>query len=188
MLFSLSSFLFRRARWGYILPLLLVCFVYFWLFNFSSAHFANPAVVAAGCGQEILDIRLHYDAQMAYQAMDCYGAKGRAAYDDFLFVDATFAVFYGLTFSLLMSWLIQSTNARHSSLQWAQFLPFGITLADTLENSLLSRLLATYPAQHMFLADLAGLATTTKWALSAITIAILLAVTANLCWRRATGR
>ena len=188
MLSSLSNLLFRRARWVYIFPLLLICVGYVWLFNFSTASFANPAVVAAGCGQEVLDVRLRYGAELVYEALECYGPAGRAAYTKFLLVDASFAAFYGLTFSLLMSWFVESAKARRSALRWAQLVPLGIALADTLENALLSRLLSTFPTQHLFLADLAGLATTAKWALSALTTAILLAVATHLVWRRVLGR
>jgi hypothetical protein len=168
-----------------ILPLLLTCAGYFWTFNFSEAPFANPAVVAAGCGQEILDIRLHYDAPAAYQALECYGPAGRAAYAKFLWVDVTFALVYGMAFSLLLSWLIQSIKAEKSFLRWTALLPFGIALADMLENTLLSRLIATYPEKHMLLANLAGYTTSVKWALSALTIPILFAIAATLCWQRA---
>jgi len=67
MLTTFSRALYHHATWRTIVPLLLVCAGYYWVFNYSSFPFANPALVAAGCGEGLLDLRPYYDASVAHQ-------------------------------------------------------------------------------------------------------------------------
>ncbi len=184
MLESLLRLLYRHAQWRLITPLFLLCLGYAWLFNFSAFPYANPALVAIGCGQGLLDVLPHYDAAQAYHAFECYGVAGRSLYQHYLMVDATFAACYGLCFSLVMSVLVRANRAGGSAWRWLALLPLAIALADGAENVLLYRLLAAYPQQLPTLAGLAGMATSSKWLLSGLTSLLMLLGLLRLAWRR----
>lgn len=190
---GLIRFLNRHAQWRAIAPLLLLCAGYVWLFNFSSFPYAEPALISSGCGEGLLDVRPHYDAAQAYQALACYGTAGRALYKNFLLVDATFAFCYGMCFALLLTRLVRANLATGNAggaegvgslWPWAGLLPLGIAATDGLENVLLYQLLSAYPDELPRAAWLAGYATSGKWVLSALTVAVLVGSVSRLWWRR----
>jgi hypothetical protein len=184
MLALLSRSLYRHAAWRAIAALLLVCAAYFWIFNYSSLPFSNPALVAAGCGEGLLDLRPYYDASAAYRALDCYGGAGRAIYRRFLVTDMSFLFFYGAAFSLLLTRLLATLTAPASRWRAANLLPLGVALADAVEDILLFSLLGEYPRHIPALGDLAGIATMTKHALAAASLAALAGCVGTLLWRR----
>ncbi len=189
----------RHAQWRVIVPLLLLCAGYVWLFNVSAFPYANPALVAIGCGEGLLDARLHYNAVEAYQALACYGPAGRALYQNFLKVDVSFALCYGMAFALLLTRLVQSKALQRSAdtlvteangvsaWHWIACLPLAVAAADGLENVLLYRLLAAYPQELPLWAHWAGAATSAKWLLSLLALAALV-VGAARRWRHRTSQ
>ena len=172
------------ARRRVISALLLICLGYFWIFNLSALPFSVQAVKDAGCGQGLLDTRLHYDAAAVSQAFTCYSSSGRTMYRDFLLLDASFALCYGFGFSLLlMRWLVM-LSARNNRWRVVALLPLAVAGFDLLENGSLLYLLAIYPAAVPGLATLAGLFTSIKWLLGATSLLALVACCALALWRR----
>ena len=184
MLTAFSRVLYRHATWRAIVPLLLICAGYFWVFNYSSLPISNPAVVATGCGEGLLDLRQYYNASAAYQALDCYGVTGRAIYKRFLLADTSFVFFYGAGFSLLLTRLLSMLTVQASRWRIANMLPLSVALADATENLLIFILLSAFPQYLPELGDLAGLVTLTKWALSVVSLATLTGCLGTLLWRR----
>ena len=166
-----------------VIPLLLVFASYFWAFNFSSLPFSNPAVIAAGCGEGLLDIMPYYDATDAYRALSCYGEAGRAVYQRFLFADMSFVLVYGAGFTLLLARLMAMLGVEG---RWRTLalLPACIALADACENLALFWLLAAYPDVLPDVAQCAGLFTATKHLLSAVSVLTLMICAGMLTWRR----
>jgi len=182
MLARLVRFVFQQARWSMIVPLLLVIAGYFWVFNFSSLPLSNPAVIAAGCGEGLLDIMPYYDASDAYRVLNCYGASGRGIYQRFLLADMSFVLFYGAGFTLLLARLMAMLAVDR--LRMLALLPACIALADACENIALLWLLAAYPDALPGVAQSAGLFTATKHLLSAVSILMLMICGGMLAWRR----
>ena len=180
----LSRALYRFASWRVITPLLLLCAGYFWMFNYSPLPLSNPALVAAGCGEGLLDLLPYYDARAAYRALDCYGDTGRAIYRHYLLADTSFVFCYGLGFSLLLTRLLADLTALGSRWRKANLLPLGVALADVLENLGIYCLLVAYPRSIPVLGDLAGLATLLKFALTALALVALAGCLSTLLWRR----
>lgn len=193
MLAALSRTLYRHATWRAIVPLLLACTGYFWVFNYSSLPFSNPSLVATGCGEGLLDLRPYYDASAAYQALHCYGDAGRAIYRRFLMVDMSFVLFYGTGFSLLLTRLLATLTAPASNWRLAHLLPLSVALADAMEDFALFCLLTVYPRFIPVFGDLAGLFTLIKNVLTVASLATLAGCVGILLWRsfyisKKTGR
>ncbi len=181
-----SNALYRHTSWRNIISLLLLFAGYFWVFNFSTLPFSNPALISAGCGEGMLDARFYYTASEAHQALNCYGPTGRAIYRHFLMADMTFVFIYGAGFALLLSRLLGSlTNSRWRLLS---LLPVGIALADATENLLIFRLLAVYPDFPALLGQIAGYATLIKSILSAVAVIVLLTCLVTLQRQRIRRR
>lgn len=185
MLTALSRALYRHSRWRTVVALLLVCAGYFWVFNYASHFpFSNPALIAAGCGEGLLDLRPYYNASAAHQALDCYGVTGRAIYRHFLMADTSFLLIYGPAFALLLTRLLATLTTPTSRWRIANLLPLSVALADALENLALFVLLAAYPRFLSPLGNLAGLATSTKWVLTLASLATLAGCVGTHLWRR----
>ncbi|MHB0991057.1 MAG: hypothetical protein ACYC3O_04950 [Burkholderiales bacterium] len=184
MLASLSAYLYRHASWRLILTLILICSGYFWIFNYSALPFSNKALVVAGCGEGLLDIRPYYDAATAYRALLCYGDSGREIYRRFLLADSSFACCYGVAFSLLLSRLLAALTVSAGRWRNANLLPLIVAFVDLAENMLIFSLLALYPHEVPIIADLAGAATLSKWILMLLALTILAASILRLSWRQ----
>lgn len=184
MFASLSAYLYRHASWRLILTLILICIGYFWVFNYSTPPFSNKALVAAGCGEGVLDVRPYYDAATAYRALLCYGDNGRAIYRRFLLADASFACCYGVAFSLLLSRLLAASTVIATRWRKVNVLPLLVAFADLIENMLIFSLLAVYPHEAPIIAGLAGVATLSKWILTLLALTILAASITGLLWRQ----
>ena len=170
---AFSRSLYRHATRRKIVPLLLLFAAYFWVFNFSTLPFSNPSLMAAGCGEGLLDIRPFYTAVEAHRALDCYGPAGRSIYQHFLLVDMSFVFIYGFGFALLLSSLLAALTTPESRWRLLNLLPLGIALADATENFALFALLAAYPGFPATLGELAGMATLFKNLLSVTALATL---------------
>lgn len=184
MFTSLGDYLYRHASWRPILALILICAGYFWVFNYSTLPFSNKALVAAGCGEGVLDVRPYYDAATAYRALLCYGDGGRAIYRRFLLADASFACCYGLAFSLLLSRLLAASRGFAGRRRSVILLPLFVALADIIENILIFSLLELYPHEVPIIADLAGAATLSKWILTLLALTILAVSITRLLWQQ----
>jgi len=173
MLNKLSSLIARRYSLRLMITLFFAVAFFFWLFNFSTLPLSNPELKRIGNGGELLDTRSYYSAQEAFQAMERYGAEGRALYRRFLAADFIFAPTYGLAFALLFTRLAIALFGPSSSWVRLNVLPIGIAVADVAENIGIFLLLQTYPAQHIVLGSLAGIATLVKWTLTVVALVFL---------------
>ena len=89
---------------NYLLPILIaIAFLFFWLFNFSSAPFSNPSLIKISGHDGLLDLLPYYSAQEAFTMLGHYGNAGRKLYLRFLTADFIFISVYSLGFALLTS-------------------------------------------------------------------------------------
>jgi hypothetical protein len=149
---------------------------FFWLFSFSSLPLSSPELRKLSNGEDLLDIRFHYSAEEAFQALDRYGTAGRALYLRFLAADCIFAPIYGFAFALLMTRLSRGILSPSSRLNRINLLPLLIVTSDLAENTFIFLLIQTYPKQNYLVGSLAGIATLTKWSLTVVTLGILAAL------------
>jgi hypothetical protein len=189
MLSKLSNLIARCYSLRLMISLCIAVAFFFWLFNFSSLPLSNPALMRVSHGKELLDVRLYYSAQEAFQAMKDYGPEGREIYQHFLVADFVFAPLYGLAFSLLLTLLARALFGPASSWSRLNLLPIGIALIDWLENTCLFLLLIRYPGQNVFIGTASGIATLAKWVLTAVTLAVFAFMGMRLLAKRlAPGR
>ncbi len=117
---------------------------------------------------EMLDMRLFYTAEEAYEIIDDYRADVRRGFIvSALTLDLIFPFAYSFFFSFLTFFLFKKTLPA--------LFPFSAMFFDYLENAGIVILLTQYPQKIMFLATLTGIFTALKWILLVCTMIILAA-------------
>lgn len=120
------------------------------------------------------DTSLFYTAERLYQFAESYGPQGRQAY---IRARWTFDVVWPLVYTAFLttsiSWLILQTKQKESKLRFANLIPISGMLLDFIENAMTSFIMARFPLKTPILAHLAGLFTTLKWLLIAVSFAAL---------------
>jgi hypothetical protein len=123
--------------------------------------------VFADLDGNILDTRLYYNGEDAYQTIESYGTDNRQTYiHGTLLLDFTYPLVYSLLLTMVIVKLAGKTRLM--------YLPFGILLLDYLENILIITLLASFPTRLELVAQFAGMATGIKWAFAGVTLLIIL--------------
>ena len=176
MFYRLSQLFFRRYSPYWMIFLLLISGGFFWLFNFSqlSVPISNLQLVKISGGNGLLDLKLFYGAQDAYDALTHYGEEGRALYKRFLKADFLFTFCYGFGFAMLLTCLLKSLNWSKSNWILLNLLPLAVALADCFENLSIFTMLAYYPEKMPITGLLAGIFTSTKHLLTLLSLTSLL--------------
>lgn len=182
MLTRISQLLGRAVNGWIILFLLLIVVA---ISQLAIQPFSERLAGLSG-GSGLIDLKFGYTPQFVHELIATYGDEGRAAYRRFTSTyDVVFPVAYSLLLSLLISWLLARGTPADSRLRLLNLVPLGAWAFDWLENAFIIALLSRFPDQSPLIAWLASLATTTKWAFSALTLIIfVLAVTLALKVRR----
>jgi hypothetical protein len=127
-------------------------------------------------GSGLIDMLLTYSPETAFGLIESYGEAGRTAYSYFTATgDVIFPVAYGLFLSLLLSWLLLRGTSPDSRLRLLNLVPMAAWAFDWLENVMILTMLGQYPNQSLLLAGASSLATSAKWAMSAVTFLALVA-------------
>lgn len=152
----------------------------FYLVLFPGMTANPPALRQTG----LLDTRLSYTPQQAYQALEAYGPEGRAQYArTTLLLDFLFPVIYALLLSLLATRGLLRAFPGAPRLHRLALLPFAVLLCDWLENGCILALLWTFPQRLLGLATAAGTFTLLKWI--GLALAVLIAGGSNAAvWLR----
>ncbi|MGS2721701.1 hypothetical protein [Paraglaciecola aestuariivivens] len=133
-----------------------------------------------------LDLRFWYNHEILYSLFIGYGETLRFRYIvGLISADLAYPIFYGTLLALLIAWLIK--NLPHYQPSYVIFLPFMVVFFDLFENTLLIYLLLEYPVKHLFVADLAGFVTATKWSGFACISVLILALVGKLIKRHYTA-
>lgn len=113
-----------------------------------------------------LDITFFYTSEKAYEIIESYGQTGREIYiQGTLLLDFIYPIIY----SILLSLLLYKASGNHIT----SLLPFSILILDYFENITLLTIIYNYPARMDSLATTAGIITTLKWVIVAITILVI---------------
>ena len=117
-------------------------------------------------GVKLLDTQLFYTPAEVVDLFNRYGERGRALY---IVVELTADLFLGLVIAgFLLSFLIwchTKLSDKIIRIHYLIVLPFGLMIANSLENMGIVWMLAKYPKEFFYLALFTGLLTLIKWLL-----------------------
>ena len=140
------------------------------IFPTMSGHFRD---LAHGLGT--LDPDFGYLPQTALDHIFAYGAPARAYY---LLIewtaDLAYPFIYSTLFALLLTFILHRAFPPQSPYQRLHLVPYAMMVCDYSENILVSLLLLTYPAQSIFLAWIASIASFLKWMFGGMVVLSLL--------------
>jgi hypothetical protein len=116
---------------------------------------------------QTLDTLSSYTPKEAYQYISSYGDQGRRAY---VVIEMTLDLVYPFVSALLFSLAILYTFKRgfptHVWSHKLALIPFGVMLADYLENACVVTMLISYPHQLISVAAASNIFTVAKFVLS----------------------
>ncbi len=160
----------RMDRWtsGRLVLALIVVFVAFEVITLP--------ILQCSPGGEIvsLDARFFYTPQEAFSTIGAYADARSFWIGVYLTWDIVNPILYTLIFSLAISWLFQRGLGSESWIRRLNVLPIGSGLFDLLENACIVTLLATFPAQHAFVAWVASLCTMGKVSILGLSTLLIL--------------
>jgi len=155
-----------------VLGLLIVIFLVLFLVVFPLVT-ARLNMLSGGVA--MIDMQPSYSPTQVFQMVASYGPEGRPLY---ILSTLTADLLFPLDYSLLLSLLIVATYRQAFPggrlLRTLALIPFLTAGFDLLENAAIVTLLSTYPQQLTFIAQLASLFTTFKWAFVLISLVLVL--------------
>jgi len=177
MLRKALTFIQYRTSWLAILGLLVAVGLLAFIMNGTRLPFSTPTIEAHSGGIPILDMRLSYTPQEAYQLFTALGAAGRQAYRILHLVpDTLFPIGYSLLFAFTGAWFSVRLFPLDHPLQWLSLTPLISGLADILENLSLVISGLAYPRRMDWLAQVAALLTKIKFGLMPVGVVFLIAL------------
>ncbi len=169
MLKKILSLIQDKTSWLVILSLLAVTLGLMFLMNGTRLPFSHPTILEHSGGIPILDIRLGFSPDDAYELFDALGMQGRRAYRLLhLLPDLFFPMGYSLVFAFLSAWFLVRLFPLNHYLQWLCLIPLVAGLSDWLENLSLVICSLSYPARFDWLVRLANLMNKIKFFLMPI--------------------
>ena len=155
-----------------LLLLILALPLIVWVFPWRRSQLVS----LTGLTNPTFDVRFAYSSQDLLQALPSYGSEARYLYAiSEVTLDFIFPLLYTAFLIGIMAWLYRSAFPANSALHKLIYLPFGVLLADLLENISLTGLLLAYPPALIPLVRAASVFSLTKWLLSALVMLFIFA-------------
>ena len=174
MLRRILTFTQHNTSWPAILGLLVATGLLMFTMNGTRLPFSNPTIEEHSGGVPILDMRLSYTPEDAYQLFTALGVAGRQAYRTLQLVpDTLFPVGYALLFAFTSAWFLVRLLPLDHPLQWLSLTPLISGLADVLENLSLISASLVYPSRVDWLVRFASLLTKLKFGLMPVGVVCL---------------
>jgi hypothetical protein len=146
---------------------ILLLIILFLLANFVIIPFIYPTF-------QTLDTLPSYTPQKAYELISSYGDQGRQTYIvTELTLDLIYPFISALLFSLLILYTFQRGFPGKAWLHRFAWIPFGVMIADYLENICVVIMLLSYPRELPTLAQISNLFTIIKFALTPFELVFL---------------
>lgn len=161
----MRSFIQQHAKRKYFLILAVVIV----LFNLAMGYFFGKIE------GEILDTRLFFSPEEAYDSISAYSAEGRALY---MQTTLLFDYLYPWAYSLFLCFSIFRLSGKFA----LSLLPFLVLALDYAENTVVVVLLFQYPEKLEGLAHAAGMITSAKWAMVVLCLLLILWAGSNKLW------
>ena len=178
MLKKTLTFIQYKTSWLTILGLFAAAGLLMFIMNGTALPFSNPTIEAHSGGVPILDMRMSYTPEEAYQLFTALGTAGRQAYRTLHLVpDMLFPISYALLFAFTGAWFLARLLPLEHPLQWLILTPLISGLADILENLSLVVSGLAYPNRMDWLTQVASLLTKIKFGLMPIGAAFLIIIT-----------
>lgn len=179
MLKKILTFIQTRTSWRAILLLLAATILVNILMNGTRLPFSNPTIVEHSGGVPILDMRLSFSPDDAYELFTALGREGRRAY---LFLhlvpDMLFPIGYALVFAFISAWFLVRLFPTDHLLQWLSMIPLISGLADMMENASLVICNLAYPGRMDWLVRLAYVLNKLKFGLLPVGLVFLIILVA----------
>ena len=177
MLKKTLTFIQHKTSWLAILGLLVAAGLLMFIMNGTALPFSTPAIEEHSGGVPILDMRLSYTPEEAYQLFTALGTAGRQAYRTLHLVpDTLFPISYALAFAFTSAWFLVRLLPLDHPLQWLSLTPLISGLADILENLSLVISSLAYPSRIDWLVQVAALLTKIKFGLMPVGVVFLSAM------------
>ena len=126
-------------------------------------------------GAPILDLHLHYDAEVVRQVLLQYNASALEHYRlCALTVDMVYPVYYAFLLSLVLAYLVKQGGETQSSMRLICVIPFLMMLVDWAENLTLVSIVNQWPNLDYQLANGAGFITLAKWLLLSVIVVLII--------------
>ena len=107
MLKKILTFIQYKTSWLAILGLLAAAGLLAFIMNGTSLSFSTPTIETHSGGVPILDMRMSYTPEEAYQLFAALGTAGRQAYRTLHLVpDMLFPISYALLFAFTGAWFL----------------------------------------------------------------------------------
>ena len=178
MLKKTLTFIQYKTSWLIILGLLAVAGLLMFIMNGTELPFSTPTIEEHSGGVPILDMRLSYTPEEAYQLFTALGTAGRQAYRTLHLVpDMLFPISYAFLFAFTGAWFLVRLLPLEHPLQWLILTPLVSGLADILENLSLVVSGLVYPNRMDWLAQVASLLTKIKFGLMPMGAVFLIIIT-----------
>jgi len=160
-----------------ILGLLAAAGLLMFIMNGTALPFSTPAIEEHSGGVPILDMRMSYTPEEAYELFMALGTAGRQAYRTLHLVpDMLFPISYALLFAFTGAWFFVRLLPLEHPLQWLVLTPLISGLADILENLSLVVSGLAYPNRMDWLAQIASLLTKIKFGLMPVGAVFLIII------------
>ena len=131
--------------------------------NLAKLPWTLPTFKATTHGSTILDMRFHYSAEEAYQAIAGYGDAGRALYMHILWpLDVLIPFCASMMFAMAITLAWRTQAQQRSGLRYLGLIGLCAGLTDYAENIAITALLSSYPAHLDSVGTLAGYLTSAK--------------------------
>ena len=177
MLKKILTFIQYKTSWPVILGLLAAAGLLMFLMNGTELPFSNPTIVEHSGGLAILDMRMSYTPEEAYQLFAALGTVGRQAYRTLHLVpDMLFPISYAFLFAFTGAWFLGRLLPLEHPLQWLILTPLISGLADILENLSLVVCGLVYPNRIDWLAQAASILTKVKFGLMPVGVVFLIII------------
>jgi len=177
MLKKILTFIQYKTSWLMILGLLAAAGLLTFIMNGTALPFSTPTIEEHSGGVPILDMRMSYTPEEAYQLFTALGTAGRQAYRTLHLVpDMLFPISYALLFAFTGAWFLVRLLPLEHPLQWLILTPLISGLADILENLSLVISSLMYPNRMDWLAQVASLLTKIKFGLMPIGLVFLIII------------
>ena len=174
MLKKILTFIQYKTSWLMILGLLAAAGLLMFIMNGTALPFSSPTIEEHSGGVPILDMRMSYTPEEAYQLFTALGTAGRQAHRILHLVpDMLFPICYSLAFAFTSAWFLVRLLPLDHPLQWLSLTPLISSLADILENLSLVMSSLAYPSPIDWLVQVASLLTKIKFGLMPVGMVFL---------------
>jgi hypothetical protein len=177
MLKKILTFIQYKTSWLAILGLLAAAALLMFLMNGTDLPFSTPTIEEHSGGVAILDMRMSYTSDDAYELFTALGTEGRLAYRTLHLVpDMLFPISYALLFAFTGAWFLVRLLPLEHPLQWLILTPLVSGLADILENFSLVVSGLEYPNRIDWLVQVASFLTKIKFVLMPVGAVFLIII------------